>query len=91
MTVIEAETMELPVIVTNIPGPTDGMIKDETGLVVEKKDADGLRAAMEEMIGSLEKRSAFAAKGREFAVGHFEQKTLFEKILEDRKRLLGQD
>ncbi|MBO4869800.1 MAG: glycosyltransferase [Clostridia bacterium] len=91
MTVIEAETMELPVIVTNIPGPTDGMIKDVTGLVVEKKDADGLRAAMEEMIGSLEKRSAFAAKGREFAVGHFEQKTLFEKILKDRKRLLGQD
>ena len=29
MTVIEAETMATPVIITNIPGPTDGMIKED--------------------------------------------------------------
>ncbi len=88
MTVIEAETMGTPVIITNIPGPTDGMIKDKTGLVVEKKDAEGLRLAMIEMINSPEKRSEFSKNGREYAVGNFEQNALFEKILEDRIRLL---
>lgn len=88
MTVIEAETMGTPVIITNIPGPTDGMIKDKTGLVVEKKDAEGLRLAMIEMINSPEKRSEFSKNGREYAVGNFEQNALFGKILEDRIRLL---
>ena len=91
MTVIEAEAMALPVIVTDIPGPTDGMIRDKTGLVVEKKNAEALRRAMLELLESPEKRAEFAKNGREFAVGRFEQNTLFEKIYEDRKRLLARD
>lgn len=37
MVVVEAEAMGVPVIVTDIPGPTDAMIPDETGLVVKKR------------------------------------------------------
>jgi glycosyltransferase involved in cell wall biosynthesis len=88
MTVIEAESMSVPVIITNIPGPTEGMVKDKTGLVVEKKDAEGLRLAMLEMMNSPKKRNEFAKSAREYAVGNFEQSTLFKKILEDRKRIL---
>ena len=88
MTVIEAESMGVPVIITNIPGPTEGMIKDKTGLVVEKKDAEGLYLAMMEMFNCPEKREEFANNSREYAVSHFEQNTLFEKILDDRRTLL---
>ena len=91
MTVIEAEAMALPVIVTNIPGPTDGMVRDKTGIVVEKKDAEGLCRAMLELRHSPERCAEFARNGREYAVGNFEQNTLFEKIYEDRKRLLARN
>ena len=43
---------------------------------------------MLELLGSPEKRAEFGENGHRFAVEHFEQNVLFEKILEDRKKLL---
>ena len=86
--VIEAEAMGLPVIVSDIPGPTDAMIRDETGLVVPVKNVDALAEAMEALIRSEETRAIMGQKGREFAAARFDQKVLCQKILEDRKRLL---
>ena len=81
MTVIEAETMALPVIVTDIPGPTDGMIRGKTGFIVTKKSVDSLQTAMFEMINSPETRDALANNARDFAVSNFEQNTLFKKYM----------
>ncbi len=89
MTVVEAQAMAVPVIVTNIPGPTDGMIGGETGLIVEKKDATGLQAAMERMFVSPELGPRFGAAGRRLVEERFEQGRLFRKIYEDRAALLG--
>ena len=86
--VIEAEAMGLPVIVSRIPGPTDAMLPDETGLVVPVKQVEPLAEAMGELIGNVERRAEMGRKGREFASLKFDQKVLVQKILEDRKRLL---
>lgn len=86
--VIEAGAMGLPVIVSDIPGPTDAMVRDKTGLVVPVKNASALAEAMETMITSPELRRAFGEAGYEFASGGFEQQKLAEHILEDRKKLL---
>ena len=48
MSVIEAQAMGVPVIITDIPGPVDGIKKDETGLIVPKQNADALADAMGE-------------------------------------------
>lgn len=88
--VIEAEAMGLPVIVTDIPGPTNAMLRDETGLVVPMKDIDTLRTAMEELLKKPELCAKFGENGYRFAVEKFEQKTLFGYILADRKRLLDE-
>ena len=87
--VIEAEAMGLPVIVTDIPGPTDAMIKDETGLVVKKADVDSLKSAMSE-IRNNNMRECMAEKAYIFARDNFEQKKLYAYILDDRKKLLGE-
>ena len=87
--VIEAEAMGVPVIVTDIPGPTNAMLRNETGLVVPKKDATALQNAMETVLTSPELCRQFAEAGYRFASENFEQKVLFGYILEDRKRLLG--
>lgn len=91
MSVVEAEVMGLPVIVTNIPGPTDAMLPDETGLVVEKKDPADLGRAMRQLMESPELCRRFGEAGRVFASDKFEQQKLFRAIDEDRRELLGQN
>ena len=88
--VIEAEAMGVPVIVSDIPGPTDAMKRDQTGLVVKKADVPELHEAMVRLLEDKSLREAFGAAGHDFAVKNFEQKQLFRYIFEDRKGLLKQ-
>ena len=86
--VIEAEAMAVPVIVSDIPGPTDAMRRDETGLVVKKADVPSLRDGMLQLLHDRELCERFGAAGYDFAAENFEQKQLFRLIAEDRRRLL---
>ena len=88
--VIEAEAMGVPVIVSDIPGPTDAMKRNQTGLVVKKADVTELYEAMIRLLEDRSLREAFGAAGHVFAAENFEQKQLFRHIFEDRKRLLKQ-
>lgn len=86
--VVEAEAMGVPVIVTDIPGPTDAMEENVTGLIAKKADIDSLYEAMLRMRNEDAMRNRFAAAGQNLAEQKFEQSQLFEHILKDRKRLL---
>ena len=88
LSVIEAQAMGLPVIVTDIPGPTDAIILNETGLVIKKADAEDLLVAMKTLYNDDEKRKSFGQNGKEFVFNNFEQTHFFEELLEDRKILL---
>lgn len=90
MGVVEAEAMGVPVIVTDIPGPTDAMIDNETGIVVQKADVESLYNVMISIREDKVRYFAMAEKAHDFAVNNFEQKQLFNYILEDRKKLLGE-
>lgn len=90
MGVVEAEAMGVPVIVTDIPGPIDAMKQEETGLIVKKADVNSLYNAMLIMMRNDQLLKQYGEQGRIFAVDNFNQNTLFEKILEDRKKLLGE-
>lgn len=86
--VVEAEAMGVPVIVSNIPGPTDAMRSEKTGIVVEKADVDSLHQAM---VRILEDDALCASLGKEaacFAREGFEQQELARRILADRKELM---
>lgn len=88
MGVIEAEAMGVPVIVTDIPGPTDAMLDGKTGKVVPQKDADALYNAMVFMLENREAAARMGEQGHIFASKGFEQKELLGRILEDRRRML---
>ena len=88
--VIEAQAMGLPVIVTDIPGPTDAMEPGVTGLTVPVKDADALRQAMEKLCADRALREEMGRRGRVFVEERFDQKKLVEVILRDRKKLLDE-
>ena len=89
MGTIEAEAMEVPVIVTDIPGPIDAMVPNVTGKTVKKKDVDSLYNAMVQI---RELACAdYGKAGRVFVERSFEQQHLIELIIEDRKRLLSSE
>lgn len=88
--VIEAASMGLPVIVSDIPGPTNAMLRDKTGLVVPKADAQALAQAMVKILENPALCREFGEAGRIFATENFEQQQLFAHILKDRQRLLGE-
>ncbi len=87
--VVEAEAMGVPVIVTDIPGPTDAMLPNETGIVVQKENVESLCEGMRRMQEDGEMRAKFAEKARRFAFERFEQTKLKRYILEDRKWLMN--
>ena len=82
--VIEAEAMGVPVIVTDILGPTEAMSQNETGLIVKKGDPEDLLITMDRLYSSEDLRAEMGKNGLNFVSREFEQKTLFEKIREDR-------
>ncbi|MCL7746083.1 glycosyltransferase family 4 protein [Halalkalibacter alkaliphilus] len=85
--VIEAEAMGIPVIVTDIPGPTDAMLRGETGLVVPKGEVDPLIEAMKTMLNPT-LRHEMGEKAIVFVREKFDQRVLWKHILEDRNRLV---
>lgn len=87
--VIEAEAMGVPVIVSDIPGPTDAMKRDITGLTVEKADSESLYNAMWKLHTDKELAERLGENAYKFATENFDQQELCRKILEDRKRLLN--
>ena len=82
--------MGVPVIVTSIPGLIDAVVPDETGLVVPPKDAIALQTAMERMYDDAPLREQLGVAAHNHILNHFEQEKMFEYILEDRKKLLGE-
>ena len=88
--VIEAQAMGIPVIVADIPGPTDAMQRDVTGLVVPVKDAAALRKAMEALASDADRREAMGAAGLAFVKERFDQTRVIQWILEERTKQLGE-
>lgn len=76
---IEASSMGLPIVTTNVPGCRDVVIDNETGFLCEVKNSLDLAEKMEKMILlSLEKRKEMGRKARERAIAVFDEKIVIE-------------
>ncbi|MDE5413804.1 glycosyltransferase family 4 protein [Alkalihalobacterium chitinilyticum] len=87
--VIEAEAMGIPVIVSDIPGPTDAMVEGQTGMVVPKGEVEPLIEAMKKMLDTS-LRKEMGNRAITFVSESFEQKTHWQHILNDRKQLVAE-
>ena len=88
LTVVEAGAMGLPVICTDIPGPTDAITDGITGIIVNKKDAAALKNAAIKLYNDRTLMQKLGNAGLKNVKKNYEQKSLFRYILEDRNRLL---
>ncbi|WP_051296501.1 glycosyltransferase [Anaeroarcus burkinensis] len=86
---LEAQAMEVPVVLSDIPGPREAMIPGETGILVPAKDSETLAAAMLFLYNEKERRLQMGKAGRRFVEENFEQSFFWEKVLEHRQNLLA--
>jgi glycosyltransferase involved in cell wall biosynthesis len=74
---IEASSMCLPVITTNVPGCKDVVIDGETGFLCKVKDSINLAVQMEKIISlSIEELTLMGENGRKRAVEVFDEKII---------------
>lgn len=91
LVVIEAGAMQLPAIVSNVPGQVDAILPDKTGLLCEVKDSESLYNAMKIMLSNDRLRLEFSKNARNWVENNFEQNRLFSFMWKKRKWLLGDE
>lgn len=87
--VIEAEAMGVPVIVSDIPGPQNGMIDGKTGYKVPPRQWKPLYEKACLLIENKQLREEMGNNGSIFAPEYFDSRILINKIIENRDWLIN--
>lgn len=85
--VMQAGAMGLPSIVTDINGCNEIVVEEKNGTIVPPKDAQALQKAMEKIKEDETWRNQLAANSRKMIVERYEQKMVWEALLEEYKLL----
>lgn len=89
MSVIEASAMEVPVVVTEYPGPSSAMRNGVTGYAVPVKDDEQLCQRILQLLQDQSLCKKMGKNGRKFVEESFEQKTFIQKYMDNRMTLLN--
>ena len=87
---IEAASMSLPIITTNVPGCMDVVKNEYNGLICQVKSIRSLEKNIKKIIKmSGEKRCEMGVNGRKIAVSKFDEKIIIQHYLKAIKKVLG--
>ena len=89
MVIQEAMAMALPVVTTDIPGPSEVIEKDITGLLAKAKDVDSLFDCMKWMYDHKEEGVVMGLAGRKRCEEKFNRERMIQLTLEDREKILN--
>lgn len=84
----EAMGMKLPVITTNIPGPSEVIENNISGILCEVKNADDLAEKMIFLYENDDVRNSYAQAGLERAIKYFDRPIMLHNILIDMKNII---
>lgn len=77
---MEAMSQSIPVISTNISGIPELVIHENTGLLANPGDADGIATQISRLIESPELRRSLVLRGQEHVMKEFGQRTNIERL-----------
>ncbi len=86
--VMQAGAMGLPSIVTDINGCNEIIEEGTNGIIIPPKDVIALKNAMLEMIENKELYNHLKSNAREMITSRYEQRIVWEALLEEYKRLI---
>lgn len=87
-TPLEAASMELPVVATDIPGTRDAVENGKTGILVPPYDAEALAEAIRRYLDDPELRRAHGKAGRQRVLQHFRREMLWQALYDEYMSLL---
>jgi glycosyltransferase involved in cell wall biosynthesis len=79
--VMQACSLGIPCIVSDINGCNEIVSGDETGLIVPVKDTEKLTSAMIRMVSEPAMRQLFVTHARQFVHDHFDQQYIWHQLL----------
>lgn len=85
--VLQAGAMGLPSIVTDINGCNEIIIESENGVIIPPKDKNALLGAMQYFLYNRSEVDRMSINARQLIVTRYEQKTVWEALLAEYKRL----
>lgn len=80
--VLEAQSMELPVVTTDATGAIDSIVDGDTGIIVPKHDDVALEKAIDKLISSPSLRADYGREGRARVKREFERFDVWKKHLD---------
>lgn len=86
---MQAGAMGLPSIVTDINGCNEIILPGENGEIIPPRDESALLAKMTEWLTSPVKVKQMAERSRDLIVTRFEQKVIWEALLNEYRELIG--
>ena len=86
--IAQAGAMEKPSIVTNITGCNEIIEDGKNGLIIPPKDAKALQEKMLRLVEDEQLYKHLASNSREMITSRYEQKLVWEALLEEYKQLL---
>lgn len=84
----EAMAMSLPVITTDIPGPSEVIENNISGILATVKDSDDLKLKMELLLNDTALRDSFAKEGRKRAEKYFDRPIMLNNISLEMEKIL---
>ena len=90
MVLQESMAMEVPVITTDIPGPSEVIEDGVSGVLVPVRDASALRLAMEDFYEHQEKYKQYGKNGRIRVEKYFDRLYMIENIYQDKEELFSE-
>lgn len=85
----EGLAMGLPIITTDVPGPSEVIEEGISGLLVPSKDSEALKTAMKKLMTDRELMNKFSENGRKRAEDNFERTKMVGNILTDLNKICG--
>jgi glycosyltransferase involved in cell wall biosynthesis len=87
---MEAAAMSIPVVASDIRGCREIIVHGENGLLVEVKNVAALQAALALLLAAPTLRQAMGRLGRQSAERHFDERFVFQRVMETYATLLAQ-
>ena len=87
--ILEASSMEKPVIATNVGGCPEAINDGETGILIPSKNAQKLSQAIIYLFNNPEKAKKMGEQGRQKILKEFNEKLIFDRLKIEYQRLIN--
>ncbi|MEM8609710.1 MAG: glycosyltransferase family 4 protein [Myxococcota bacterium] len=87
-TPMEASSMGVPSVVTDIRGCREAVVPEQNGLLVPVADPAAVSSAVRLLLGDNELRATMGQAGRKLAEDRFDEQKVFDRVLAEYERLL---